>query len=104
MAIDFQQTQPMAAFPKFTDHKAAFPKSPEALVKQTVSQAPLSIIRCSRDSNCLVGGLGNAGLEGMGAMTLFLEMVVLKQSSFKQFFVLWISLASWLVPFSEECV
>lgn len=93
----------MAAFPEFTDYKVAFLKSPEALVKQNVSQAPLSIICSSSDSNCL-GGLGNAGLEGMGDMTLFLEMVVLKQSSFKQFFVLWISLASWFVPFSEECV
>jgi len=32
LAIDFQQAQPTAAFPKFTD-KAAFSKSPEALVK-----------------------------------------------------------------------
>ena len=32
LAIDFQQAQPTAAFPKCTD-KAAFSKSPEALVK-----------------------------------------------------------------------
>lgn len=51
LAIDFQQTQPKAAFPKFTDYKAAFPKSPEALFKQNDSQAPLRIISPSSDSS-----------------------------------------------------
>lgn len=68
MAIDFQQTQPKAAFPKFTDYKAAFPKSPKALVKQNDSQAPLRIISLSSDAYCL-GGLGNTRLAGAGGMT-----------------------------------
>lgn len=78
MAIDFQQTQPKAAFPKFTDYKAAFPKSPEALVKQNDSQAPLRIISPSSDS-LLPGRFGKCwsgemGVE-VGGMTLSSEMV-----------------------------